>query len=135
MPMFMAGKTLLQGGTMLGGYFNERAKSLLEMMRIEDEKFRKALTKKEREPDSDIAYDVERTQKGVHASMGRDISTREEFQKARLGREWARESEHAHKGYPKWHPKEIETPGLQRLKAGRGIGFFPSIKSKSFESK
>ena len=118
---------------MLGGYFNERAKSLLEMMRIEDEKFRKALTKKEREPDSDIAYDVERTQKGVHASMGRDISTREEFQKARLGREWARESEHAHKGYPAWHPKEIETPGMQKLKPGRGIGFFPNIKEGGFK--
>jgi hypothetical protein len=117
----------------LGGDFSEKAKSLLEMMRAEDEKFRRALTKKEREPDSDIAYDVERTQEGVHASMGRDKSSREDFQKARLGREWARESEHAHKGYPAWHPKEIETPGVQRPKAGRGIGFFPEIKGRGFK--
>lgn len=119
---------------MLGGDFSEKAKSLLEMMRAEDEKFRRALTKKEREPDSDIAYDVERTQEGIHASMGRDKSSREDFQKARLGREWARESEHAHKGYPAWHPKEIETPGVQRPKAGRGIGFFPEIKGRGFRS-
>ena len=56
------------------------------------------------------------------------------FQKARLGREWARESEHAHKGYPDWHPKEIETPGMQKLKPGRGIGFFPDIKGEGFRS-
>jgi hypothetical protein len=117
------------------GHFSERVISLLDLMRAEDEKFRKALTKKTREPDSDIAYDVERREKGIHASMGRDLSTRDEFQKARLGREWARESEHAHKGYPTWHPREIETPGVQRPKAGRGIGFFPDIKGKGFESK
>jgi hypothetical protein len=120
---------------MLGGHFNEKVISLLDMMRAEDEKFRKALTKKEREPDSDIAYDVEQTQKGIHASMGRDKSTRDQFQKARFGREWARESDHAHKGYPDWHPKEIETPGVQRPKEGRGIGFFPEVKAKGFKSK
>jgi len=120
---------------MLGGQFNEKVISLLDLMKAEDEKFRKALTKKEREPDSDIAYDVERTQPGIHASMGRDPSSREEFQKARLGREWARESEHAHKGYPAWHPKEIETPGVQKPKKGRGIGFFPEVKAKGFEPR
>ena len=120
---------------MLGGHFNEKATSLLDLMRAEDEKFRKALTKKEREPDSDIAYEVEQTQSGVHASMGRDKSSREDFQKARLGREWARESEHAHKGYPDWHPKEIETPGVQKPKAGRGIGFFPEVKAKGFKPR
>ena len=120
---------------MLGGQFNEGVISLLDLMKKEDEKFRNALTKKEREPDSDIAYDVETREKGIHASMGRDISTRGEFQKARLGREWARESEHAHKGYPAWHPEEVETPGIQKPKAGRGIGFFPDIKSKGFKSK
>ncbi len=120
---------------MLGGHFNEKVISLLDMMRAEDKKFRMALTKKEREPDSDIAYDVEQTQSGIHASMGRDKSSREDFQKARLGREWARESEHAHKGFPKWHPEEIETPGVQRPESGRGIGFFPGIKGKGFKSK
>ena len=113
---------------MLGGEFNEKVISLLDLMKKEDRIFRRALGKRGHEPDSDIAYDVERTQRGVHASMGRDKSTREQFERARLGREWARESEHAHKGYPKWHPEEIETPGVQKPKKGRGIGFFPEIK-------
>ena len=116
------------------GHFNEKVISLLDLMRAEDKKFRDSLTKKVREPDSDIAYDVERKEKGIHASMGRDKSSREDFQKARLGREWARESEHAHKGYPDWHHKEIETPGMQKLKPGRGKGFFPDIKGKGFRS-
>ena len=115
---------------MLGGHFNEKVISLLDLMKAEDEKFRKALGKRGREPDSNIAYDVEQTQPGIHASMGRDTSTKEEFNRARLGREWSRESEHAHKGYPTWHPKEVESPPFQKLKPGRGIGFFPSIKEK-----
>lgn len=115
---------------MLGGHFSEKVISLLELMKAEDEKFRKALGKRGREPDSIIAYDVERGEPGIHASMGRDKSTLEQFQRARLGREWPRESEHAHEGYQPWHPKEIETPGKQKLKPGRGIGFFPDIKVK-----
>lgn len=115
---------------MLGGHFNEKVISLLDLMRAEDKKFRDALSKRGREPDSIIAYQVEKGQPGIHASMGRDKSTREEFERARLGREWSRESEHAHKGYPAWHPKEIETPGMQKLKPGRGIGFFPEVKVK-----
>lgn len=119
---------------MLGGHFNEKVISLLDLMKAEDAKFRKALGKRGHEPDSHIAYDVERGEKGIHASMGRDKSTLEQFERARLGREWARESEHAHQGYPAWHPKEIETPGVQKLKPGRGIGFFPKIGSKGFRS-
>lgn len=115
---------------MLGGQFNEKVISLLDLMKKEDAKVRKALGTRGREPDSDIAYDVEQTQKGIHASMGRDKSTREEFNRARLGREWSRESEHAHKGYPAWHPKEIESKPFQKLKPGRGIGFFPEINVK-----
>lgn len=113
---------------MLGGQFSEKVISLLDLMKKEDAKVKKALGAKSHEPDSHIAYDIEQTQKGIHASMGRDKSTLEQFERARLGREWAKESEHAHKGYPKWHPEEIETPGVQKLKKGRGIGFFPDIK-------
>lgn len=120
---------------MLGGHFSEKVISLLDLMKREDEKFRKALGKRGHEPDSHIAYDVERSQKGIHATMGRDPSTLEQFERARLGREWARESEHAHKGYPAWHPKEIETPGAQKIKKGRGEGFFPEVKVKGFESQ
>lgn len=115
---------------MLGGHFSEKVISLLDLMKKEDEKVRKALGTRGREPDSIIAYDVERGEKGIHASMGRDKSTKEEFERARLGREWSRESEHAHKGYPKWHPEEIESKPFQKLKPGRGIGFFPDIKEK-----
>lgn len=115
---------------MLGGHFSEKVISLLDLMRAEDKKFRDALGKRGREPDSIIAYDVERGEPGIHASMGRDKSTLEQFERARLGREWSRESEHAHQGYPAWHPKEVETPGIQKLKPGRGIGFFPEVKVK-----
>lgn len=113
---------------MHGGSFNERVISLLDLMKQQDKIFRTALGKRGHEPDSDIAYDIERREPGIHAAVGRDLSTREQFERARLGREWARESEHAHKGYPAWHPKEIETPGVQKPKKGRGIGFFPEIK-------
>ncbi len=115
---------------MLGGHFSEKVISLLDLMKKEDKKVRKALGARGREPDSIIAYDVERGEKGIHASMGRDKSTKEEFERARLGREWSRESEHAHKGYPAWHPKEIESKPFQKLKPGRGIGFFPEINVK-----
>lgn len=119
---------------MLGGHFSEKVISLLDLMKAEDAKFRKALGERGHEPDSHIAYEVERGERGVHASMGRDKSTLEQFERARLGREWARESEHAHKGYPAWHPKEIETPGVQKPKKGRGVGFFPEVKVEGFES-
>lgn len=116
------------------GHFSEKVISLLELMKAEDRKFRKALGERVPEPDSDIAWEIERREPGIHASMGRDLSTREEFDRARLGREWARESEHAHKGYPKWHPEEIETEGVQKPPKGRGIGFFPDIKTRGFKA-
>lgn len=119
---------------MLGGHFSEKVISLLDLMRREDAKVRKALGARGHEPDSHIAYGIERSQKGIHASSGRNLSTLEQFERARFGREWARESEHAHKGYPAWHPEEIETPGVQKPRKGRGIGFFPKVKVKGFNA-
>ena len=95
------------------GSFNEKAQSLIEKLKKADKDFQKSLSKKEREPDSDIAYEIEQ-EKGTHASMGRDKSSREDFQKVRFGREWPQESWFQHKGLAKWHPEDVTTPGKWR---------------------
>jgi len=116
------------------GSFNENAESLLAMLKKENEKFQSALTKKEREPDSDIAYEIE-AKGGTHASMGRDKSSREDFQKVRFGREWPQESWFQHKGLFKWHPDDITTPGLQKPEKGRGKEFYPEITGRQPQVK
>lgn len=113
------------------GDFDEQTKSLLELVRKADKDFLRSLNKKDHEPDSDIAYDIERgigTAKGTHASMGRDPSTRAEFEKVRFGREWPREEWNHHKGFPKWHPAELETMGVQKPPITREKMFFPGVK-------
>lgn len=116
---------------MVGGDFSEKTKSLLELVKKADEEFLRSLSKKEREPDSDIAYEIEKgvgTPKGIHASMGRDPSTREQFQKVRFGREWPQEKWFHHKGFPKWHPLEKETMGVQKPPITRKMEFFPGVQ-------
>lgn len=116
------------------GSFNENAESLLAMLRKENDKFEKALTKKEREPDSDIAYEIE-AENGTHASMGRDKSSREDFQKVRFGREWPQESWFQHKGLFKWHPDDITTPGIQNPEKGRTKEFYPEVTGRQAQVK
>lgn len=118
-------------GKMINGDFNEDAKSLLELLKKADADFLRSLNKKSHEPDSDIAYEIEAgkgTPKGTHASMGRDPSTREQFNKVRFGREWPREEWFHHKGFPKWHPEELETMGIQKPPTTRKYGFYPEAK-------
>lgn len=112
------------------GDFDEKTKSLLELVREADSKFLKALTKKEKEPDSEIAYEVERglgAPKGTHASMGRNLSSPGDFQKVRFGREWPREESYHHKGLPSWHPGETRTEGVQKPPVTRKYGFYPGL--------
>jgi hypothetical protein len=116
---------------MVLGDFSEKAKSLLELVKKADKDFLKSLNKKAFEPDSEIAYDIESgkgTPKGTHAGMGRDLSTKEQFQKVRFGREWPREEWFQHKGIPNWHPEEIETMGVQKPPISRKKAFYPGIK-------
>lgn len=113
------------------GDFNEKAKSLLELLKKADKDFLNALNKKAKEPDSEIAYKIEEgigTPKGTHASMGRNLSTKDQFQAVRFGREWPREEWFQHKGVPKWHPTEMETMGVQKPPVSRKKSFFPGVK-------
>jgi hypothetical protein len=113
------------------GDYDERAKSLIELLKQANDRYLKALNERAHEPDSDIAYDIEHgvgTAKGTHASMGRDPSTRAEFEKVRFGREWPREEWFHHKGFPKWHPAEIETMGVQKPPITRKYEFYPGVK-------
>jgi hypothetical protein len=111
------------------GHFSENVESLLDLLRREDKKYLKALTKKDYEPDSDIAYQIERLG-GTHASMGRNPSTKSQFQKVRYGREWPREEWFHHKGFPKWHPEEKMTLGVQKPPISRSQQFYPEAKAK-----
>lgn len=119
---------------MVVGSFNEKAKDLMEMLKKADKDFLSALSKKEREPDSDIAFKIEQ-KGGTHAGMGRNKSSREDFQKVRFGREWPQESWFQHKGIAKWHPKDITTPGIQKPEKGRGREFYPDITERSPQTK
>jgi hypothetical protein len=116
------------------GSFNEEARSLIEQLKKADKNFQKSLRKEEREPDSDIAYEIEQ-EKGTHATMGRDKSSREDFQKVRFGREWPQESWFQHKGLAKWHPEDITTPGVQKPAKGRGKEFYPEIDERQPQVK
>lgn len=113
------------------GNYNEKAQSLIELLKKANDQYLRALNARGHEPDSDIAYDIEHgvgTAKGTHASMGRDPSTRAEFEKVRFGREWPREEWFHHKGFPKWHPYELETMGIQKPPITREKMFFPGVK-------
>lgn len=116
------------------GSFSEKAQSLLTMLKKEDKNFLKSLSKKEREPDSDIAYEIE-AKGGTHASMGRDKSSREDFQKVRFGREWPQETWFQHKGLFKWHPDDVTTPGIQKPEKGRKKEFYPEIPGRQPQVK
>lgn len=111
----------------MGGDFNEKARSLLDLLKKANEDYLRALNAKAHEPDSEIAYKIE-TGKGTHASMGRNPSTKEQFEKVRFGREWPREEWFHHKGFPKWHPAELETKGIQKPPITRKYMFYPEIK-------
>jgi len=116
---------------MINGDFSEKAKSLIELVKKADKDFLRSLNKKSPEPDSDIAYEIEAgkgTPKGTHASMGRNLSTRSEFQKVRFGREWPQEEWYQHKGIPKWHPAEKGTMGVQKPPISRKKEFYPDVK-------
>lgn len=116
---------------MLKGTYNEKAQSLIELLKKADAQYLKALNARGHEPDSDIAYEIEQgigTAKGTHASMGRDPSTRAEFEKVRFGREWPSEKWYQHKGFPKWHPAELETLGIQKPAVTRKYMFYPGAK-------
>ena len=116
---------------MINGDFNEKTKTLLELLKKADANFLRSLNKKGPEPDSDIAYEIEAgkgTPKGTHASMGRNPSTRSDFEKVRFGREWPQEEWFQHKGIPKWHPAEEETMGVQKPPISRKGGFYPGVK-------
>jgi hypothetical protein len=115
---------------LITGDFNEGTKSLLELVKEADYRFLKSLNKKAIEPDSKIAYDIER-EKGTHASLGRDLSSPGDFQKVRFGREWPREESYYHKGIPDWHPDEIRTEGVQKPPVSRENDFYPEIKVKN----
>lgn len=113
------------------GDFNEKTKSLIELLKQANDRYLRSLNKKAHEPDSDIAYEIEAgkgTPKGTHASMGRDPSTRAEFEKVRFGREWPQEEWYQHKGIPKWHPTEKGTMGVQKPPISRKGGFYPGVK-------
>lgn len=113
------------------GEYDEKAQSLIELLKKANDQYLRALNERGHEPDSDIAYDIERgigTAKGTHASMGRDPSTRAEFEKVRFGREWPSEKWYQHKGFPKWHPAELETMGIQKPPITRKNMFFPGVK-------
>lgn len=115
----------------MNGEYNEKAQSLIELLKKANEDYLRALNARAREPDSDIAYEIEAglgTPKGTHASMGRDPSTKAEFEKVRFGREWPREEWYHHKGFPKWHPAELETPGIQKPPITRKYMFYPGAK-------
>jgi hypothetical protein len=43
----------------------------------------------------------------------------------RFGREWPQEKWYQHKGIPKWHPVEENTPGVQKPKRSDVKKFFP----------
>jgi hypothetical protein len=116
------------------GSFNEDAQSMIDMLKKYDREFRKSLSKEEPEPDSDIAYQIEQ-EKGTHAAMGRDKSSREDFQKVRFGREWPQESWFQHKGLAKWHPDDITTPGVQKPAKGRSKEFYPEIDERQPQVK
>lgn len=109
------------------GDFDERTKSLLDLIREADSKFLKALVKGGKEPDSEIAYRIEK-EGGTHAGMGRDLSSPGDFQKVRFGREWPREPSYYHKGIPKWHPQEVRTEGIQNPPVSRKFDFYPEIQ-------
>lgn len=116
---------------MKNGSYNEKAQSLVKLLKKANEDYLKMLSAPTHEPDSDIAYDIEKgigTPKGTHASMGRDPSTRAEFEKVRFGREWPREEWFHHKGFPKWHPAELETMGIQKPPISREGMFYPGVK-------
>jgi len=117
---------------MVTGDFSEKAKTLLELVKKADKDFLRSLTQKSFEPDSEIAYEIEAgkgTPKGTHASMGRDLTPKEQFQKVRFGREWPREEWYQHKGIPNWHPEELETLGIQKPPVSRSKGFYPGAKA------
>lgn len=108
------------------GSFNERAMSLIELLKKADKNYLKSLNERAFEPDSEIAHKIEDAG-GVHAAMGRDKSSKEDFQKVRFGREWPQEKWYQHKGIPKWHPVEKNTPGIQKPKLSDVKRFFPEV--------
>ncbi len=106
------------------GSFNERSQTLLDLLKKADKSYLKALNDRPFEPDSEIAHRIE-DESGAHAAMGRDLSSKEDFQKVRFGREWPQERWYQHKGVPKWHPEEINTPGVQKPRLRDVKKFFP----------
>jgi hypothetical protein len=106
------------------GSFNEKATSLIELLKKADKNYLKSLNDKAFEPDSEISHNIEDVVE-VHPAMGRNKSSEKDFQKVRFGREWPQEKWYQHKGIPKWHPVEANTPGVQKPKLSDVKKFFP----------